>query len=249
MRVSFIEPIPSLTKYSTDMHMILPGMPSVDRDEYYEFFSRAEGHKILDNGEAEAWGQQSWSELFLTAAEMRVDEIVAPDVMGDASATMRRLVEFGDIGRANMDDFNFMGVAQGNSMAEIVACIQYMANQSWITVLGLPRIISNNVHKYMRCTIMESELGKHVIPDAFPNGVHCLGGARFAREAILLADIPSIRSLDTSYVASMSLAEQDIRFDDFQSRPANFWDAEYPDEELAERNHKVFLEWCNVGRD
>lgn len=246
MKVAFIEPIPSLGVYDTDIHMILPGLPSADAEEYYGHYKEIDGYKILDNGEAESWGSPGFDELFDLADNLGVHEIVAPDVMGSAQGTIESLSRFAPTGLERMDDYAFMGVAQGNSMAEIVATIQWMANQEWITVLGLPRILSNNVHKYMRCTIMESELGKNLIPKSFSGGVHCLGGARFAREAVLLGDHEGIRSMDTSYVASMSLLTKDIRRDDFSTRPANFWDAEYPDDVLADRNHETYLDWCNA---
>lgn len=253
MQVAFIEPVQELAEFSlTDMHMILPEV--LHNPVYLDYFLSVKGHKILDNGAAEGRvaTKDMWTKLVEEAQMVGADEVVVPDVMGNSGATQRMAVEFAqwvmnEGALLGADQFKWMGVAHGNSLQEVVACIHLLAQLDIVTVLGLPRIIANNIHKWARISILESDLMNDLIPNGFPGGIHCLGGARWGKEAILLADYP-VRSIDTSYVAAMSLAGHDINTGTYVSRPRDFWSRRYGNDRrlLADMNHMKYLEWCNA---
>lgn len=250
MRVAFIEPIAELSYcLLTDMQMILPEACNLD-PEYRDFYRHiGQAHyKILDNGNAE--GEEiPWGDLLALGAYMGVNEIVVPDVMGESGPTQRKAWEFHNWlskqSKLTTSAFNYMGVAHGKNMADVVSCIQTMAEIPSITTLGLPRLIANTIHKHIRCSIMESPDLLSLIAKGFPQGVHCLGSSNYPKEAILLADLP-VRSIDTSFVANMTFAGKNIGHDEPVARPKAFWDATYDtnEEVLGHINHAKYLDWC-----
>ncbi len=250
MKVAFIEPVDGLERgFATDFHMVVPEALHLEKyARYYTGLDKDRNYVILDNGEADE-ETPSWDNLLLSAAGIGAHEIVVPDVMGDAQGTQRRALDFGnhlkDYDKAFVEKYNWMGVAHGTTHAEVVGSIQFLGSLDYINVLGLPRIISNDVHKYIRCTIAETPGLMEFIVARFPGGIHCLGASRFFKEALLLADLP-VRSIDTSFVASMSLAARNIRRDPWCGRPKNFWTQLYEERmiNIADFNHDEYRFWC-----
>lgn len=250
MEVAFIEPYAHMRDYDTGIHMVLP--EALDDFDYFEYYRSLDGYKILDNGAAEGKDpghRSTWEYLIETAKSVRVNEIIVPDAMGNSTTTQRRAILFEKwLVQQDFDyrAYKWMGVVHGNSFPEIMACMYTLAGLEFITVLGLPRILSNNIGRDVRVNILSTpDIVNELIREGFPDGVHCLGGARWAKEAIMLADLP-VRSIDTSYVASMSIAGKDISNGAYVPRPKKFWDQTYPDVNLADRNHEKYLEWCNA---
>lgn len=246
MKIAFIEPLAHMAKYGiSDMHMILPEM--IHNPSYTKHFQNVQGYKILDNGAAEGVDpdQDTWAKLLDTANVLKVDEIVVPDVMGDGLATQVRALAFDRWLQAELslrpNTFNYMGVAQGDTSHEVLSCIQTLASIDSITTLGMPRILTEQNHM-TRLNLIDAIWPK--VRHQFPKGIHCLGGSSWKFEPLLLADLGSVRSIDTSFPANMSLAGHDLVSDPFVSRPNDFWTKKFPSEKLAALNHLMFTQWC-----
>jgi len=246
MRIAFIEPVAHLQAYcgQTDIQMVIPEACSIPA--YIDFYRHNSSFKMLDNGAYES-PAVSWSDLIRLGKLLAVDEIVVPDVIGNSGATQRLAWEFKQFLELSEDatEFQWMGVAHGKNMGEVISCIQTMAQLDYVTTLALPRIIADTIHPHIRYNIMNTPNLLDMIVEGFPGGVHCLGASKFIKEPILLADTP-VRSIDTCMPAKMTLYGQDISTGSYVNRPSNFWKLRYEADlgSLPEINHGKYSEWC-----
>jgi len=139
MKIALIPPVSRVELiHTTDYQLALPqgldGFPTY-LAEYRK--ARANGSFIiLDNGAAEGNLYDS-ATLHTYALELMVNEIVVPDVLGDADATWDKANAF----ESSVQDakFNYMGVIQGANTDELIWMVQSYATKPWITTLGIPR--------------------------------------------------------------------------------------------------------------
>lgn len=246
MQVCFIEPLAHLEDAfatQTNWHMILPEM--LHNDHYRNHYTQVGGYKLLDNGAAEG-DEATWKDLLTWAYELQVDEIIVPDIMGNGAETVRRAILFEKWLRKHFkdatNDFKWQGVAHGRNLAEVVNSIRQLCTIDYIDVLGLPRLLTIQVHPFTRINVVYNPELVRLIVEHFPSGIHCLGTGPFIKEVVMLADAP-VRSVDTSVVANMTLAELDIARHPRVDRPENFWYNTYPNKALAEFNHMKFIDW------
>src|SRR5882757_5645454 len=104
---------------NSNIHLVLPLPPLIQNMKYLDVYQRAQRRGdfvILDNGCAE--GQLvSGHHLLNVARAIRAHEIVAPDVMGDAAATLTATTNFiFDYQEAR--DYSIMAVLQGETPDE-----------------------------------------------------------------------------------------------------------------------------------
>jgi hypothetical protein len=227
-----------------DYHLILPQLVR-EYPDYGTAYRKAEGFKILDNGEAE--GQQGDPELLFNIANgVGVHEIVVPDTLEDIEATIEQCLVFADLAKRH-PKYSYMGVIQGSNMGEITSCLIFFQSQTWINRVAFPRIWGPSIHRGLRAAMGESmaeEIQRHF------QGVHCLGGNAFAREPVLLHSMPGINpitGIDTSMPAAAALAG--IPLDKVivaPARPEVFFEAEYDAEihDLMKYNIRVYDSWC-----
>lgn len=251
MKVAFIEPDAHLGDYDTDYHLILP--TEITRSWWYRnHFAQVSGFKILDNGAAEGALFQP-EELITIGWELGVDEIVIPDVLGDYQKTKDLVQQFARFMQRNPlpPGFNpgFMGVVQGKNVSELTACIRTYAMQPFITSIALPRILAKTLgDEFIRYHLTDPRTAfyNEIIKPRFEGNVHCLGATENPREVILLASHP-VRGIDTSMVGAYSMAQKELRWDEYVPRQNDYFRGEYLDVELANRNHLTYLEWANYN--
>jgi hypothetical protein len=103
---------------------------------------RRGGFTILDNGVAEAKPVE-WDLLLKHARRYHVNEVILPDVMGDAEATWTAVrAVFNDTWHPT-NHFGLMGVVQGQSTDECFDLVKYYLGMQGCTVtsIGLPRCL------------------------------------------------------------------------------------------------------------
>src|SRR5690349_19964879 len=124
MRVIPIPPISMLSMMELwDAQVLLPLSELVSEQQYAREALAAHNrgdYLFLDNGSAE--GQPvAWKTILNMAEVYDVSEVVLPDVMGDAEATLQAIKQV-SFGRPKQ--FRYMGVAQGSNGKEVREMIE-----------------------------------------------------------------------------------------------------------------------------
>lgn len=224
MELALIPPINYLQNFCNlrNYHLVLPHLFS--DDFYYDFYSDQPGHMILDNGIAEGVAFD-WSELFEIAESHSVNEIVVPDVLNDAHATIERTKAFERIAKAH-PEYGYIGVVQGKTKSDIAKCLTFMALQDWINVIALPRCL-NRRDKHMRISILHQF--ERQLNDGF-DAVHCLGMSNFLMEPVELRQCPLVRGLDTSLPFAFAIAGAALAYTsdiDYVGRGPKYFETEF----------------------
>lgn len=244
MRVAIIAPVDMLELAAlTDYHLILPHM--MENDTYARFYTEVGGFKILDNGAAEPSGLVvDPNELHEIGISCGVSDIVVPDELSSCDRTIELARAFSRSARPGQ--FGYIGVAQGNTLAEIIKCVNYFSHCDWITTLALPRILCK-MHKMQRYTLVEG-LYKEYAQD-FPGGFHLLGASEWIREILAIDELGLVRGVDTSLPIVMGLAGWRIT-DEYTARRPNYF-SEQVDRNttrwrLIRDNVGTYLEWAGA---
>jgi len=166
VRNAIITPVDLLNKYAVlgDMHLLLShliplyqeeaagydqeyegpfdekieGDPLLTkREQYTRFYARCKEFKVLDNGLFENGVAEDTIALILKAQKVGADAIVAPDVLRDGVATYESSAKFASALKYSNFGANVMGVPQGNSVSDYVACYTKMVQDPNIHMIGL----------------------------------------------------------------------------------------------------------------
>ena len=236
MQIALIAPISCLTLASrTGYHLVLAQL--LMRRDYATFFAEQKGYRILDNGAAEG-ARVTMPDLSRLAKDFDFDEVVVPDVMGNASKTItmaRAFEKFAEPGR------QYMGVVQGKTVAEIVNCATALSFLDYITVLVVPRHLTS-IHRDLRVNYGEA---LHNIYDRdLP--LHFLGSGEDPREVIRLSTLDTARSHDTSMPFVAAYKKSNIRTFQYKGRPDDYFNLRPPNMELLHDNIRTYLDWAGV---
>lgn len=187
---------------------------------YLNHYKGGSDFKILDNGVAEGV-QTPIEDLFTYAIELGAHEIVVPDMLGDCDTTIDLALDFKKHLRPG---FQYMGVAQGKSLAEVLRCATALDKMGYMSTLGIPRVLNRVIHKTFRQSFLESVLPRETFDFV---DYHCLGTSEWVREVKALADLnsPKLRGIDTSLPCVMGLAGKEIDKHEFIGRPNGFFGA------------------------
>lgn len=191
----------------SDFHLALAQVNNRFYDETYTRAADRQDFIVVDNGAAEGKPVGDFL-LYSQAKKWGANEVVLPDVMFEAIETVRRAERF----KANIDDsayvfdaFNYMAVAQGNTINTVKACIDGLSELPYVSTIGIPRhLITTLRQRFIRLVLAEW------IDKEFPKRfqIHFLGTnpsvpsevARAARET------PFVRSVDTSMPFNYAIA-------------------------------------------
>ena len=88
---------------------------------------------VLDNGAFELGGSIDEDELLEIAKWLEPNEVVVPDVIHDANATMESASRF--FSKCPVD-YNYMFVPQGKTWEEWLKCYRWALNHSFVDVIG-----------------------------------------------------------------------------------------------------------------
>lgn len=251
MKVAFIPPR-GMTSYASrgDILMCLAQLLNASLDPSYdETMSRLRSKKfaLLDNGANE--GQPLTGEALAYIDKIfEPDELVLPDVLGNADETYKTSTEYLRVfGRAGA---SYMGVVQGTNRSELQSLIARYAKVSSITTLGLPRLLLDRTYHAIRLDMATW------VDTNFPNRfqVHFLGASStWLKEPYFASKYGTpARSIDTSLPFNYGLAG--VRIEDYQGvtdkkidRPEGYFERMHS---LNARttvlyNMEIYKEWCN----
>lgn len=236
MKIALIAPVSCLELASkTGYHLVLAQL--LRRRDYATFYGQTQGYKILDNGAAEG-ERVTMPDLAALAKDINADEVVVPDVMGDASRTIkaaRAFERWAEPGR------QYMGVVQGKTVAEVIKCATALTFLDYITVLGVPRHLTY-LHRDLRVNFGES---LHNMYDRdLP--LHFLGSGEDPRETIRLSTLETARSQDSCVAFVASYAHSRLATFKYTKRPKDFFDFPYPNRQIGELlydNIRTYLDW------
>lgn len=155
---------------------------------------------ILDNGVAEN-GEPAIDALFKVAGQIMPDEIVCPDVIRDADATIRNMIDYG------RDCKNLasvvMLVPQGTCIEEWVDCCLRMLSvaqeYSLSFSIGVSKFLETNRGGRFAALAWLTDLFEHRGPRSIGE-IHCLGCFQDFDEMVRYSrDFPTIRSFDSTW--------------------------------------------------
>jgi len=203
---------------------------------------------VLDNGLAE--GKPATPEQLLAYADwMHADEVVVPDVMRDATGTIKAVEGF-------FKNFSppttrqYMAVAQGERNEDYFKCVDLFATIPAITTVGIPRHMLETLG--VKATRIDFA---HWINEMFPRRfeLHFLGTNPVwmaeTRHATKYA--PFVRSVDSSMPFSYAIAGEHLANDTQKqiTRPDKYFDTEWVhkvDGGMIRNNISVFMEWADA---
>lgn len=232
----------------TDYQLLLPQCLSNRR--YLNAYRRARrdgNYLILDNGVAE--GVNTTPEaLHVEAHRMMVNEIVVPDTMQDAEATLQQARNFTLHGWVQANTYNYMGVVQGTSYAECWDCIYGFNALPYITTLGIPRHLLTTIGEDARINLV-NYIRKQHSHSRFQ--IHLLGmNPAYTNELISFGrayKALNVRGIDTSAPFYYALAGQLLgyyRGEVAITRPDNYFDREIGTAELfTYPNIAIMKDW------
>jgi len=238
----------------SDYHLMLAQI--IDPD-YVDLYDARVGDNfvIMDNGAAE--GTMVRDVVLLTrAARMCVDEVVLPDVMCNAEATIARSKEFWttvdvldnrDV--INRSQFSYMGVVQSQgSLGELIQCVEAFTEMDQVSTLGIPRHLVDK-DKYARANFL-SWLRGHGYNERFE--VHLLGTNRlWPQEVSFVAQEHSwVRGVDSSLPYNYAIAGVELNSKFVSNggivRPEEYFDTVRKiDTELLQTNIDTFMRWAS----
>jgi hypothetical protein len=226
----------------------------IDNEDYAALYKhlclRRGCYVILDNGAAEG-ERHSFETLLGMALEYRVSELVLPDQMNDSAETIKQVMLA--VTRAANAKSMWQGklklaaVAQGQTYADFIECIEIYANIPFIHTLMLPRLILNYG---LRMRLELANYVRTVYPNRF--AIHFLGtNALWSSEVMDPVCQDHVRSVDTG--APFYFAYQGHRMDDLLppgkvcARPDRYFklvSMMFP-KELVEYNIDLYDKMCN----
>src|SRR5215831_7772239 len=226
----------------TGCHLILAHLLG-DRT-YRDFYRQATGWKILDNGAAEG-ELVAPDELIRLATDIRANEIVVPDELGDSFVTIMRARQFKEIADLH-PEFRYMGVVQGRNDKERRGCLTIMQHLGYMNVYALPRVMTLH-DTHARIAFAASCYADNVRPS-----FHCLGSGHWCEEIKALANLPMIRSADTAMPIKMGLRSQELVHDAWYDADAHtkdyFTRTPYTHERrIIDSNIRTYLDWASAS--
>lgn len=196
-----------------DAHLLLAQVNNPHYESLYKVACRQLELSILDNGANEG-PPVSDQVLMSRAAFYGVKEVVVPDVLRDRGRTLRRAREFwGAIHtytRWPTNDYDYMAVVQGRTMAEVEACLEGFSRFNFINTIGIPRHLLETLNQ-LTARISIARMIKQRYGSRW--NIHFLGTNPIWMGEILHAadEVSFVRSVDTSAPFNYAMAGQLIR--------------------------------------
>jgi len=152
--------------------------------------------RIMDNGNYELHRSCSVAELKEACEIIRPTEIVVPDVLWEAKATIKSTAEA--LTKVNDWPVKRMAVAQGRSFDEVLNCARALINLPGVDVLGLPKYLSYEWFPGNRWSSQGRPVAAEKLLYDNPRlEIHFLGCAGGIEE-LMHPGVHRVRSMDTS---------------------------------------------------
>lgn len=232
------------TARRSDIHLVLAQI----QDHSYEDVNASlpkDDYIIVDNGAAEG-AMVSDLTLVRQARYYRADEVVIPDVLRDASATVERCKHFMERYAPRIPDANLMGVVQSTgTVAEVIQCLKAFEKFDRITTVGIPRhMMQSDIWKRQRVCDWIRQDG---LQDRFQ--VHLLGtNPKFVDEPFYIARVNGwVRSVDSSLPYNYTIAKKALEpTSQLIVRPEGYFTRDWQlNDELLNSNIATFIGWAS----
>jgi hypothetical protein len=205
----------------------------------------------LDNGAFE--GELVPTEQLIGLAETyNVDEVVIPDTLQDANATLKQLDKFlQDAPLDLLDSYQLMIVVQGKTIAECESFIWQVADEPRLysrrVTFGLPKHLIVTTNNLLARIILASTI-REALDDNF--NIHFLGMSPHNLMEITHTRRLHVRSMDTSlpYVyAAQGRSIGAVGSVVLERKPGYFDLDKGINRDLIEDNVNVVRTWCNAN--
>jgi hypothetical protein len=188
----------------------------VEKYPFYAKFAReVRGYKILDNSLIELGGAVNLQRVLDAAAHIDADEIILPDVFQNGPETIKAvkasIEELLTIYPDGKFPYQIMAVAQGKDEQEWFECYEFLLDNPYVDVVGIPKVLAK-MHPGGRPHFVNELCSLKYKPH------HLLGLWYSTSEFNEYEDIDAIRSCDTvlfGYMAKHGLAEGSVRPDGY----------------------------------
>lgn len=199
MKLAHITPLNCIDiadKYN-DMHLLLYHW-ALKSKRYVDFMRKSKVYKMLDNSFYELRTEIDYDDLIRYASEMKVHEIIAPDVMYDYRKTKKLIDEFAP---KVPKGIKIQGVVCGSDIEELESCFRWLNNNESIDVIGISK------HGYMLKGVDFCEsrklLTRHILKDNdyVHRPIHMLGINDVSDIGVGAAF--NIRSIDGKFLAKV----------------------------------------------
>jgi len=261
MKLAPIAPVDLLyTLERSNYQLMLPQL--LRKERYAAFYAELcrdpEQYVILDNGAAED-EPFDFEALAVICQTMKPDELVLPDVYGDAAATLQLAVECFDW-FAESDEWEQMSsvklgvVLTGKSPAQAFELLEQLYDRGYVLdVVYMPRLLVQPNRLDARIDLAHRVQDLHsVMRREVP--IHFLGTSPLWAAEIRTAAkyVPFVRGVDTSMPFNYAWGRVDLKHDPRKqvSRPEYYFDLTFDDEQLAlaSLNLHTMQHWA-AGRD
>jgi hypothetical protein len=225
-----IVPISMLNRIKDDSyHMVLA--PLCRDKTYFNFYSKVQGFKMLDNGAAEG-DMVDIEELLRLHSTLGCNELIVPDEYGDMHGTLRSL-------RKHLP---FVETVQTQVVLQCRSWIEFheMLNEALIakpSAVALPRVMTRYLGPHARLQAAEKIRTTSDIP------IHALGSTTNLHEARELARQEIVRGIDSSAPVANGLAKLTL-MDTYTGRQPDFFKAK--SNKQVEVNLDQFRSWCET---
>jgi hypothetical protein len=233
------------TALRSDYHLALA---QIDDPTYKAVYSNLpeDHHLILDNGAAE--GQPVPTEhLAVMSTLYAANEIVAPDVIGDSTETLRLTQQFWRYSPALQIEQTMMIVLQGRSLHEVCEMADKVMETYPSAVMGIPRHLLQTCNDVLaRCRVL-----RHIARTTTEQPVHLLGTSPlWAKEIrVVSEDFSWVRGVDTSMPYNFTIHKLSLARDAETcqvARPIGYFEKDWQlDPVLLEANINTYLEWAS----
>lgn len=176
---------------------------------------------IMDNGVIERGAPVGAGELLEAAHLVEADCVVTPDVIGDAAATKKLIM---DQGHLVSRDFLLMRIPQGSCLTDLFACVDWLNDRlpanGGPSYWGIPRWIANSMGT--RTVIL------NYINTKCPKAkIHLLGMSRKLRDDQKCLKLPNVIGIDSANPIVMGLMGMRMRQGDWTHMDrGNYWECE-----------------------
>jgi len=253
MKLCFIAPINNLKDISIEGDYLFCLARQAKEDIGYKTFSiNSQKPIILDNSihENERLSDDDFVKL---AIDIKVHEIIVPDVMGDGITTLKISKEFLDKYSEKLREkgIKIVCVIQGKTMQEITKCFCYFNSDERVDNLALPFDLTpfqftderNLNQMFNRLYILQTLTSSYDIKKE----IHALG-VNSLLEIKLLDAFPMIRSCDSKIMVRLALSNVKLDKNNWvymikPTRKMDFYDVMSPEQiKLCKENIKFLKE-------
>ena len=247
MKLSFIAPFNAVNEISSlgDMDFCLA--PYLKIKEYKDYFLKSKKYTIIDNGIAENVLIPSKT-LIQSTIDIKANEIIVPDKIGDYKRTKRRresfLKKFYPILKKNK--IKIQSVIQGNNLYEYMNNLKELLDDIRVDVIGIP--FRMNYCHFKRTTKEENRMYNRVFllkffENQMSKPIHCLG-TNLPIELLHLKRL-NVRSIDSKLMTRYGLSKKIFNLHDVKKPSKKI----YIDKGMMQNSVNITIKNINKLRD